>query len=182
MTIINFASQPKIKTQFGNNPQRESWRSDAFINIFVPKANGNRGKLGTLPLKLSTPAQSAVINHLREDSSRAKAMMAKFVIEFVPGNVTVDDVALALPGMEKPAPVTSGENAADGYINFHAVRGDESTVRIGSISLRGNNPTQAQVLNYLYEDPSRVVELVAICDIEFNMVDANNDSGADLIL
>ena len=58
-------------------------RADAFINVWVKRADGTRAKLGALPLKSSTAYQSGVISRLQSGGDEAiKSLLEKLEIDF----------------------------------------------------------------------------------------------------
>ena len=58
-------------------------RADAFINIWVKRADGTRAKLGALPLKSSTAYQNGVIERLKSGGDEAiAALMSVLEIDF----------------------------------------------------------------------------------------------------
>ena len=58
-------------------------RADAFINVWVKRADGTRAKLGALPLKSSTAYQSGVIDRLNSGGDEAiAALMSVLEIDF----------------------------------------------------------------------------------------------------
>jgi hypothetical protein len=60
----------------------ERWKSDAFINIFLPTADGGKKKLGSIGLKLSKPAEAKLIKYLQEDPSRVVALLQHAEVDF----------------------------------------------------------------------------------------------------
>lgn len=65
-----------------NNNNNEYWRSDAFINIYLPTANGGRRKLGSIGLKKSRPAERQLIEFLSEDPDRIADVIASAEFDF----------------------------------------------------------------------------------------------------
>lgn len=58
------------------------WKSDAFINIWLPNEEGGRRKLGAIGLKLNSPKEADLIEYLREDPSRINALLADAEVDF----------------------------------------------------------------------------------------------------
>lgn len=56
--------------------QDDSWKAQAFINVYMPMNDGTRRKLGVLPLKASKKFDAAVIKRLTEGGEEAVAAMA----------------------------------------------------------------------------------------------------------
>lgn len=66
-----------------NNNQSDDWRADAFLNVFLPRRNGTRMKLGFFPLKESNVDQAKLIAWIKEDpEGRLASLLEKLVIEF----------------------------------------------------------------------------------------------------
>ena len=66
--------------QSGNN---DDWKADAFLNVFLPRRNGTRMKLGYFPLKENNIDQAKLIAWIKEDpEGRLSALLDKLVIEF----------------------------------------------------------------------------------------------------
>lgn len=74
----------------GNN-SNESWRSDAFFNIYLPTANGERRKLGSIGLKNSRKLEAQLIEYLTENPEMAGAVFAQAEIEFRLAESGADD-------------------------------------------------------------------------------------------
>jgi hypothetical protein len=45
----------------------DSWKAQAFVNIYVPTPDGGRRKIGALALKESKPFEAALIERLSSD-------------------------------------------------------------------------------------------------------------------
>lgn len=73
-----------------------SSKADAFINVWVKRADGTRAKLGALPLKNSASYQAGVIARLKEGGDEAiKALMSVLEVDFKEANtepVSADSV------------------------------------------------------------------------------------------
>ena len=58
-------------------------KADAFVNVWVKRADGTRAKLGALPLKNSASYQAGVIARLKSGGDEAiKALMSVLEIDF----------------------------------------------------------------------------------------------------
>ena len=65
----------------GNNSA--DWKADAFLNVFLPRRNGTRMKLGFFALKENNVDQSKLIAWIKEDpENRLHTLLDKLVIEF----------------------------------------------------------------------------------------------------
>jgi len=72
------AFQQPARNNAANMPQRggqnDNWRADAFVNIYLPRRDGSRAKLGSLSLKLSRKTDAQVIEHLANAPDLADAL------------------------------------------------------------------------------------------------------------
>jgi len=67
----------------GNNSGNGDWKADAFLNLFLPRKDGSRMKLGFCALKLSQADQAQLINWIKEDpEAHIEILKQKLVIEF----------------------------------------------------------------------------------------------------
>ena len=67
----------------GGNPQ---WAADAYVNIYLPKRNGNRAKLGSLKLNMNRRNDQQVIEYLQNAPYLEEALASlkdRLVIDFV---------------------------------------------------------------------------------------------------
>lgn len=60
----------------------DNWKSDAFINLYLPTNGGTRRKVGSIGLKASKPFEKDLIDKLMADPEAAKRMLAVLEIEF----------------------------------------------------------------------------------------------------
>lgn len=60
----------------------DKWKAQAFINIFLPTADGGRRKLGAIALKANKPSEAELIEYLKEDPSRVNSLFANAEIDF----------------------------------------------------------------------------------------------------
>lgn len=51
----------------GRRGQREDWKNDAFINIYLPGADGEPRRLGSIGLKMSRHAERGLIEYLQKN-------------------------------------------------------------------------------------------------------------------
>lgn len=66
-----------------NQSGNEDWKADAFLNVFLPRRNGTRMKLGYFALKESNVDQAKLIAWIKEDpEGRLSSLLDKLVIEF----------------------------------------------------------------------------------------------------
>lgn len=87
---------PKNGGRGGRNNQSDDWRADAFLNLFIPRKNGSRMKLGFCALKSTNVDQAKLIEWLREDpETRLANLLGKLIIEFHEvGNTDESDLDL----------------------------------------------------------------------------------------
>lgn len=74
-------------------PVNEAWKSDAFLNFYIPKSDGTRSKLGAISLKLTNANQKALIQYLKEGGEAAVAkLLNNMQVDFnmVDPNASID--------------------------------------------------------------------------------------------
>ena len=77
----------------------------------------------------------------------------------------------------------SGQNAswaAKGFINLYLPTNGGSRRKLGAIPLKESKPAEKQLLDWLNEDPSRVQQLLANLEMEYNSAEGSDDSSFKL--
>lgn len=95
-----------------NNQQNDSWKSQAFLNLYLPTQSGGRRKLGSIGLKVAKEEEAKLIAWLEEDPSRVGIIKDKLMIEFNPAEVQEDngfDLSLGAPAVTEEVPVVTEE-------------------------------------------------------------------------
>lgn len=60
----------------------DSWKADAFINLYLPRDNGTRGKIGTgIPLRATNPAMKQLIDWLLADEANVALFKEQLILE-----------------------------------------------------------------------------------------------------
>jgi len=75
-----FATSSAATAQPSTN--NESWKAQGFLNLYLPAKNGQRRKLGAIPLKESKANEKQLLAWLNEDPSRVTQILAKLEIEY----------------------------------------------------------------------------------------------------
>ena len=75
-----FATSSAAPAQPSTN--NESWKAQGFLNLYLPAKNGQRRKLGAIPLKESKANEKQLLAWLNEDPSRVTQILAKLEIEY----------------------------------------------------------------------------------------------------
>lgn len=60
----------------------ESWKADAFLNLYLPTKGGSRRKVGSIGLKNSKPFEKDLIAKLSADPEAVKRMLTVLELEF----------------------------------------------------------------------------------------------------
>lgn len=60
----------------------ENWKSDAFINLYLPTNGGTRRKVGSIGLKNTKPFEADLIAKLSADPEAIKRFLAACELEF----------------------------------------------------------------------------------------------------
>lgn len=72
--------------------QNDSWKAQGFLNFYLPKADGGKGKLGAIGLKVSKPAEKKLIDFLNANGEEGvKALLSKMIVEY--RSATPEDTA-----------------------------------------------------------------------------------------
>ena len=75
-----FATSSAAPAQPSTN--NESWKAQGFLNFYLPAKNGQRRKLGAIPLKESKVNEKRLLAWLNEDPSRVAQILAKLELEY----------------------------------------------------------------------------------------------------
>jgi hypothetical protein len=84
----NNSSLGDLIMAFNNNaaraeqPQNDSWKAQGFLNLYLPGLNGQRKKLGAIPLKESKASEKKLLAWLNEDPSRVAQILSKLEMEY----------------------------------------------------------------------------------------------------
>lgn len=74
--------QSNAVTSQSAQPRNENWKAQGFINLYLPRKNGSRAKLGAIPLKASRDNDRRLLEWLNEDPSRVSVIMDKLIMEY----------------------------------------------------------------------------------------------------
>ena len=77
-----FATSSAAQTNSTANAANENWKAQGFLNFYLPAKNGQRRKLGAIPLKESKANEKRLLAWLNEDPSRVTQILAKLEIEY----------------------------------------------------------------------------------------------------
>ena len=66
-----------------NNAQQQddSWKSQGFLNLYLPTPDGGKRKVGSIPLKEAKAFEAAVLKRLNEEGG-LEAFVKNVIIEF----------------------------------------------------------------------------------------------------
>ena len=95
-----FAQPNSTAQQSAPSSGNDNWRNDAFINVYLPKADGTGSrKIGAIGLKLRKDAEKALIDYLNANEGNIDALMstATFDFQMVDGSTSA---GFALPPAE----------------------------------------------------------------------------------
>lgn len=65
-----------------SNQNNENWKAQGFLNFYLPAKNGQRRKLGAIPLKEAKPSEKELLAWLNEDPSRVATILSKLELEY----------------------------------------------------------------------------------------------------
>lgn len=77
-----FQSSVAAQSTSSANTSNENWKAQGFLNFYLPAKNGQRRKLGAIPLKESKASEKQLLAWLNEDPSRVTQILAKLEIEY----------------------------------------------------------------------------------------------------
>lgn len=77
-----FAANTAQSAAVSTNTTSENWKAQGFLNLYLPAKNGQRRKLGAIPLKESKANEKQLLAWLNEDPSRVTQILAKLEIEY----------------------------------------------------------------------------------------------------
>jgi hypothetical protein len=69
---------------------------------------------------------------------------------------------------------------AKAFINIFLPTENGGRRKLGSLKLQGNSTSEAELIEYLREDPSRVTAVMAGAEIDFQMAEAKAGTGFKL--
>lgn len=70
--------------------QNDSWKAQAFLNLYLPKKDGGKTKIGKgIPLKESSAFEAALIKRLQEEGGM-EGFVGSVIIEFRLADVSHD--------------------------------------------------------------------------------------------
>lgn len=64
--------------------QNDSWKAQGFLNLYLPSKNGDRRKLGAIPLKDAKPAEQSLRAWLEADEKNIQTLINKLEVEYQP--------------------------------------------------------------------------------------------------
>lgn len=60
-----------------------SWKSDAFLNVYIPTKDGSRAKVGAIGLKLSKPIEKQLIEYITTNpDENLQKLVSKLEFDF----------------------------------------------------------------------------------------------------
>ena len=77
-----FATSSAAQTTSTANAANENWKAQGFLNFYLPAKNGQRRKLGAIPLKESKVNEKQLLAWLNEDPSRVAQILSKLELEY----------------------------------------------------------------------------------------------------
>ena len=76
------SSSAPASTNAASSTTNENWKAQGFLNFYLPAKNGQRRKLGAIPLKDSKINEKQLRAWLEEDPSRVSQIIAKLEVEY----------------------------------------------------------------------------------------------------
>ena len=78
-----FQTQSNVSPIVTGVAKNDNWKSDAFLNIYMPTRQGGRRKIGSVGLKLNKPQDKQLLDYLADagDDGLA-ALKERIVLDF----------------------------------------------------------------------------------------------------
>lgn len=87
-------------------------------------------------------------------------------------------MSFSFPQPNQAAPNQANTNwRNDAFINISLPRADGTMGKVGSLGLKLSKASERQLIEYLREDPERIVELFKHAVFDFRMVDGSTSAG-----
>lgn len=143
--------------------QDASWKSQGFLNLYLPKVSGDQHKLGFIGLKESDPVQAELLKMLTADASKVSLILANLIIEYRSA-VVGNGKGLSMFGGQVPdveAEKTEGAEKARGYLNYY-LPDDSSTgkAKVGFTALKLSHPFERQIIEACETDEAQAIEVL----------------------
>ncbi|MCM2973741.1 hypothetical protein [Larsenimonas suaedae] len=75
--VTNFSNM-----RSGGGNRNENWKSDGFLNLYLPTTGGGQRKVGSIPLKLSRAGDAQLIEKLRADPALVDRLKELLILEY----------------------------------------------------------------------------------------------------
>lgn len=77
------AFQRTLNTRPANTTEsnNDSWKAQAFLNLYVPTPDGGKRKLGSIPLRESKAFEKAIIERLKQEGA-LEALTQALILDF----------------------------------------------------------------------------------------------------
>lgn len=78
-----FNTNTQRNTETNNN--NEAWKAQGFLNIYLPRKDGSRVKLGAIPLRETRVNERQILDWLKQDDdsgNRLRTLVNKIEFEF----------------------------------------------------------------------------------------------------
>ena len=80
-----------VQRNQNTNQQNDSWKAQAFVNLYVPTPEGGKRKIGTIALKDSKTFEAALIKRLQEEGG-LEALKDALIVDFQMADKEVSSV------------------------------------------------------------------------------------------
>lgn len=160
-----------------------SWKAQAFLNVFLPSANGSRKKLGALPLKASKEFDADLINWLDANAEgfdeRMDKLLSRIQLQYTKAEDDSNGFALC-SGVEMEVTEEAADaNKAQAFLNFYVLLKNGKYHKLGGVPLRSINVYQRQLMAWLEDDSvegfdtgARLAMLKEQAEYEFRLAEA----------
>lgn len=77
-----FLKDEPARNSGNGNSQREDWKADGFLNLYLPDRSGELRKIGSIPLKKSRQNDARLIEFLARDPENAQKLLSRLQLQY----------------------------------------------------------------------------------------------------
>jgi hypothetical protein len=83
MAFQNPNTENNVRNIDNNPAKNEGWKSDAFLNLYIPTRQGGRRKIGSVGLKLNKPMDKQLLDYLADAGDEGlESLKSRLVLDF----------------------------------------------------------------------------------------------------
>lgn len=176
-SLIKSGSSASVSaTRRGAASGDTSWKATAYLNLYLPGAQGPV-QLGGLALAGNNEAHQALVTDLTADSAVLAKVKAKLSVTFQPLKSVLGGYAKVAGYMQAPA-ADSVMNSA--YLNFALPGPDGTPSKLGFVELKKSVLKDAALIDWLTAEAGAIDILLADITLGFQPIKAKASAGYNL--